>query len=79
MILIILRGPMGSGKSEVGRYLREKLKGSAKLDLDINANGEVSSLDEVLGKEYVTDELYDGGSYTTDPQSVVMVSMDYFQ
>jgi len=68
MILIILRGPIGSGKSEVGQYLREKLKGSAKLDFDINANREVSSLDEVLGKEYVVGELYDGGSHTTDPQ-----------
>jgi hypothetical protein len=35
-----------------------QIKGSAKLDLDINANGEVLSLDEVLGKENVVGELY---------------------
>jgi len=40
----------------------------AKLDLDINANGEVLSLDQVLGKGNVVGELYDAGSHTTDPQ-----------
>jgi tRNA uridine 5-carbamoylmethylation protein Kti12 len=65
--LIILRGPMGSGKSEIGEYLRGKLADSAKLDLDVNANSEVLSLDDVLGKQNVICELYDGGSHTTDP------------
>jgi hypothetical protein len=36
--------------------------------LDINANGEVLSLDEVLAKENVVGELYDDGSQRTDPQ-----------
>ena len=36
--------------------------------MDINANGEVLSLDEVLAKENVVGELYDDGSQTTDPQ-----------
>jgi hypothetical protein len=47
--LIILRGPMGSGKSEVGGYLRGKLEDSAELNLDLNADSEVPYLDQVLG------------------------------
>jgi shikimate kinase len=65
--LIILRGPTGSGKSAVGKYLRRKLVESVELDLDLNANGEVVLLNEVLGKENVVAELNDGGSHTTDP------------
>lgn len=65
--LIILRGPMGSGKTSVGKYLKEKLPDSAGLDLDLNANDEVISLNEVLGRENVVGELYDGGSHTTNP------------
>ena len=53
--LIILRGPMGSGKSAVGKSLRRKLVDSVELDLDLNANGEVVSLNEVLGKENVVE------------------------
>jgi hypothetical protein len=58
---------MGSGKSAVGKYLRGKLEDSVQLDLDLNANGEIVSLDEALRKENVVGELYDGGSHTTDP------------
>jgi hypothetical protein len=51
--LIILRDPMGSGKSEIGKYLRGKLTDSAELDLDLNADSEVPSFDEALGKQNV--------------------------
>jgi len=58
---------MGSGKTSVRKYLREKLPDSAGLDLDLNANDEVISLNEVLGRKNVVGELYDGGSHTTNP------------
>ncbi len=58
---------MGSGKTSVGKYLKEKLPDSAGLDLDLNANDEVISLNEVLGRGNVVGELYDGGSHTTNP------------
>jgi predicted ABC-type ATPase len=67
-LLIILRGPMGSGKSYVGSHLRSKFPGSVRLDLDINANQEVQNLLEIIEKEYVVAELYHGNSHTTDPQ-----------
>jgi shikimate kinase len=65
--LIILRGPMGSDKSYVGNYLRNKFLGSVKLDLDVNANQEVQNLLEIIEKEYVVAVLYHGNSHTTDP------------
>jgi shikimate kinase len=52
-LLIILRGPMGSGKTKVGLYLLEALEDSALLDLDLNANGPIQSIDEALGKKNV--------------------------
>ena len=58
---------MGSGKTKIGEYLRGKLAESAKLDLDVNANSDILSLDDVLGKQNVISELYDGGSHTTNP------------
>jgi hypothetical protein len=66
--LIILRGPMGSGKTKVGLYLLEALEDSALLDLDLNANGPIQSIDESLGKKNVIGELFYGNSHTTDPQ-----------
>lgn len=45
---------MGSGKSEIGKYLRGKLTDSAELDLDLNADSEVPSFDEALGKRATT-------------------------
>lgn len=68
MHLIILRGPMGSGKSAIGMYLNEVLEDSILLDLDLNANGPVQDIDKVLGKEIVIAELYHGNSHTTDPK-----------
>lgn len=65
--LIILRGPMGSGKSKIGEYLRGKLEDSAELNLDLNADSEIPFIDEVLGKQNVIGELYDGGSHTSNP------------
>ena len=47
--LIILRGPMGSGKTSVGKYLRDRLEDSDELDLDLIANSEIS-LDVGKGK-----------------------------
>ncbi|MFL6316273.1 MAG: hypothetical protein ACJ72X_07355 [Nitrososphaeraceae archaeon] len=47
--LIILRGPMGSGKTPVGKYLRGRLEDSDGLDLDLIANSEIS-LDVGKGK-----------------------------
>lgn len=44
---------MGSGKSEIGEYLRSRLADSAKLDLDLNANLEVPLLYNILGKQNV--------------------------
>jgi hypothetical protein len=61
---------MGSGKSEVSKYLCRQLEDSEKLDLDVNANGPVEGLDEVLGKKNVVGELYAGNSHTTDPKWV---------
>jgi hypothetical protein len=46
------------------------LEDSEKLDLDVNANGPVEGLDEVLGKKNVVGELYAGNSHTTDPKWV---------
>jgi len=65
--LIILRGPMGSGKSTIGKYLREKLGDSYRLDLDRNADNEIEFLDVALLRDNVVGEMYDGGSHTTDP------------
>jgi thymidylate kinase len=68
MYLIILRGPMGSGKSAIGRYLNEVLEDSILLDLDLNANGPVQDINNALGKKIVLAELYHGNSHTTDPK-----------
>jgi predicted ABC-type ATPase len=66
--LIILRGPMGSGKTVVSQYLRGKLEDSDTLDLDVNANDPIENLDKVLRKKNVVAELYYGNSHTTDPK-----------
>ena len=47
---------MGSAKTKIGEYLRGNLEDSAELDLDLNADSKISSLDEVLGKENVVAE-----------------------
>jgi predicted kinase len=65
--LIILRGPMGSGKSFIGSHLRNKFPDSTRLDLDVNANQEIENLSEVIKKEYVIVELYHGNSHIIDP------------
>jgi tRNA uridine 5-carbamoylmethylation protein Kti12 len=66
--LIILRGPMGSGKTKAGLYLLEALEDSALLDPDLNANGRIQTIDESLGKKNVLGELFYGNSRTTDPR-----------
>jgi shikimate kinase len=66
--LIILRGPMGSGKTVVAQYLRGELEDSDTLDLDVNANDPIENLDKVLRKKNVVAELYYGNSHTTDPK-----------
>ena len=66
--LVLLRGRMGSGKTEIGQYLRGALEDSVLMDLDLNANGHVESIDEVLGKKNIVAELFHGNSHTTDPQ-----------
>jgi hypothetical protein len=48
---------MRSGKTKVGLYLLEALEDSALLDLDLNANGPIQSIDEALGKKNVVGEL----------------------
>lgn len=68
MYLIILRGPMGSGKSALGLYLKEVLEDSILLDLDLNANGPVQHINEALGRKNVVTELYHGNSHTTNPK-----------
>jgi shikimate kinase len=66
--LIILRGPMGSGKTKVSQYLRGALEDSDTLDLDVNANVPIEILGKVLAKKNVVAELYHGNSHTTDPK-----------
>jgi shikimate kinase len=65
---IILRGPMGAGKSKVGKYLAKALDDSFLLDLDLNANCPIEGLNEALGHKNVVTELYHGNSHTTDPK-----------
>ena len=38
------------------------------MDLDLNANEPVESIDEILGKKNIVAELFHGNSHTTDPQ-----------
>lgn len=58
---------MGSRKSTIGKYLRKKLGDSYRMDLDRKADNEIELLDEVLVRDNVVGEMYDGGSHTTDP------------
>jgi hypothetical protein len=59
---------MGSGKSTIADYISKILEDSDRLDLDLNANGEVHRLNEVLGRENVIAEMFDGGSHTSNPE-----------
>jgi shikimate kinase len=68
--LIILRGLMGSGKSTMADYLSQILQDSDRLDLDLNADGEVYRLNEVLDRRNVIAEMYEGGSHTSNPEWV---------
>ena len=67
-LLIILKGPMGSGKTKAGLYLLEALEDSTLLDLDLNADGPIQSIGKALGKKNGVGESFHGNSYTTDPQ-----------
>ncbi len=44
---------MGSGKTYVGNYLRNKLPDSTKLDLDLNANQDVQNLTEIIERKCI--------------------------
>jgi hypothetical protein len=65
--LIILRGPMGSRKSTIRKYLRKKLGDSYRMYLGRKADNEIELLDEALVRDNVVGEMYDVGSHTTDP------------
>ncbi|MDQ6863061.1 MAG: AAA family ATPase [Thermoproteota archaeon] len=68
--LIILKGPMGSGKTIVGLYLSEALEDSTLLDLDLNVDFIIQSIGEALRKKNVVGEQFHGNSHTTDPQRI---------
>lgn len=74
MILIILRGPAGSGKSEVCEGLKDRIKehksiDSCFLNLD-QTNPEIfkSNMKEALECKYVIGEMFSGNGHTTNPE-----------
>lgn len=70
MILIILRGPAGSGKSEVYKGLKDKISiDSCFLNLDQTSKTFESNLKEALESEYVIGEMFSGNGHTTNPET----------
>jgi len=70
-VLIILRGPPGSGKSEVAKALKESAGKSnyELLDLDqIIENKFESNMVVALDKEFVVGEMHFGDGHTTEPE-----------
>jgi len=70
-VLIILRGPPGSGKSEVATALKESAGRSnyELLDLDqIIENKFESNMVVALDKEFVVGEMHFGDGHTTEPE-----------
>jgi|GEM_PF-6324906 predicted ABC-type ATPase len=65
--LIILKGPIGSGKTKAGLNLLEALEDSTLLDLDLNADFIIQSIGEPLRKKNVVREPFHRNSYTNDP------------
>jgi thymidylate kinase len=76
--LIILRGPAGSGKDTIGKYLVEKLGGDDQvcmLDLDITGPLEqqfLKKLEESLHYKHVIGMLFWGGTHTENTDSWIV-------
>jgi hypothetical protein len=68
-LLVIIRGPPGSGKTEVGNALKHRLKlNNQTLQLDeINPKRFDENISAVLHEEYVIGEMHYGNSHTTKP------------
>jgi thymidylate kinase len=66
--LIIIRGPPGSGKTEIGNCLRNRLNLSHTLQLD-ETRPDIfeDNISTVLGHEYVVGEMHYGNDHTTEP------------
>jgi thymidylate kinase len=75
MLLIILRGPAGSGKSTVSKRLKNKFKIQKSIDsylLNLDEVREIvfeSYMKEALEYEYVIGEIYYGNNHTTKPET----------
>lgn len=70
-VLIILRGPPGSGKSEVAKALKESVGKSnyELLDLDQTIEDKFeSNMAVALDKEFVVGEMHFGDGHTTEPE-----------
>ena len=68
-LLIIIRGPPGSGKTEVGNALKRRLKletQTVQLD-EIRPGAFDDNVSAVLDEEYVVGEMHYGNSHTTKP------------
>ena len=69
--LIILRGPAGSGKSSVCKYLKSRLRNACSLDLDITGPDEDifdKNVTSCLNYDYVIGMMFYGNSHTDHPQ-----------
>ncbi|MGC2575240.1 MAG: hypothetical protein WA364_27355 [Candidatus Nitrosopolaris sp.] len=68
-LLIIIRGPPGSGKTEVGNALKRRLKlENQTLQLDeIMPDVFDKNVSAVLDEEYIVGEMHYGNSHTTKP------------
>lgn len=69
--LIILRGPMGSGKSSIATQIKQIFGGKNNtviLDLDRTGEEFTQEMQWALDYENVVGEISDGASHTTDPQ-----------
>ena len=67
-LLIILRGPPGSGKTEIGNSLRDRLYLNHTFQLDeTRADNFENNISTVLDHEYVVGEMHYGDDHTTEP------------
>jgi shikimate kinase len=67
-LLIIIRGSPGSGKTEIGKSLRNRLNLNQTLQLDeIRPDNFEDNISTVLGHEYVVGEMHYGNHHTTEP------------
>jgi cytidylate kinase len=75
MLLIILRGPAGSGKSSVCCDLRKKIENEKSikicfLNLDQTDNKTFEkNMKEALECDYVISEMFSGDGHTTNPET----------